>query len=82
MIGEFVKVDANTSPDNNRPGGTGFVESVRGVGAATTATIRYHEAENRKCNDIPLSALTSLVLGNTFGIAETKRKRFWSNQGK
>ena len=41
MIGEFVMVDANTSPGNNRPGGSGFVESVRGVGAATTATIRY-----------------------------------------
>ena len=26
VIGEFVKVDANTSPGNNRPGGTGFVK--------------------------------------------------------
>ena len=48
VIGEFVMVDANTSPGNNRPGGSGFVESVRGVGAATTATIRYHGVENRK----------------------------------
>jgi len=45
----------------------------RGVGAAKTATIRYHGVENRKYNNIPLSALTSLVFGNTFGIAETKR---------
>ena len=75
VIGEFVMVDANTSPGNNRPGGSAFVESVRGVGAATTATIRYHGVENRKYNNIPLSALTNLVFGNTFGIAETKRKR-------
>jgi hypothetical protein len=54
-------VDTNTSPGKNRPGGTGFVESVRGVGAATTATIRYHGVENRKYNNIPLSALPSLV---------------------
>jgi hypothetical protein len=72
-IGEFVKVDADTSPGRNRPGGTGFVESVRGVGAATTVTIRYHGVENRKYKDIPLSALTSLVFGNTFRIIERKR---------
>jgi hypothetical protein len=38
-IGEFVKVESDTSPGNIRPCGIGFVESVQGVGAATTATV-------------------------------------------
>jgi hypothetical protein len=42
------------------------------VGAATTVTIRYHGVENRKYKNIPLSALTSLVFGNTFGNFEMK----------
>jgi hypothetical protein len=38
-IGEFVTVETDTSPVNNRPCGIRFVESVQGVRAATTATI-------------------------------------------
>jgi hypothetical protein len=64
-IGEFVKVVTNTSPGNNRPCSIRFVESVQGVGAVTTPTIGYHGVENRKYSNIPLSALASLVFGNT-----------------
>jgi hypothetical protein len=73
-IGEFVKVESDTSPGNNRPCGIGFVESVQGVGAATTATVRFQGEENRKYSHIPLSALTSLVFGSTSGIVEATKR--------
>jgi hypothetical protein len=74
VIGEFVKVKGDTSPGNNRPCVIGFVESVQGVGAATTATVRYQGVENRKYSHIPLSALTSLVFGSMYGIVEATKR--------
>jgi hypothetical protein len=47
-LGDYVKVEGDSSPGNNRPAGCGFVTAVKGVGAATIATVAY--SPNRQCH--------------------------------
>jgi hypothetical protein len=46
-LGDHVKVEGDSSPGNNRPGGRGFVTAVKGVGAATIASVKHFP----RCHD-------------------------------
>jgi hypothetical protein len=43
-LNEYVRVESDTSPGMNRPKGFGFVVSVRGLGSATIADVKYEQA--------------------------------------
>jgi hypothetical protein len=60
-LGDYVKVEGDSSPGNNRPAGYGFVTVVKGVGAATIASVKYSPScydNGRSHKMIPFTSMT------------------------
>lgn len=76
-VGDYVKVDGDTSANMNRPEGFGFVQEVRGVGAATIVAVKYENAFDSGCihHEIPFESLTRAVFGQDFEALKPKRRR-------
>jgi hypothetical protein len=75
-LGDYVSVEADSSPGNNRPAGCGFVTSVNGVGAATLASVRYSPRvydNGREHKKIPFQSMTQVVYGREFDIPSRNR---------
>ena len=67
-VGDYVKVDEDTSAYMNCPEGFGFVQEVRGVGAVTMTSVKYasgFDNGHTHC-DIPFESITSAVYGQNF----------------
>jgi hypothetical protein len=60
-VGDYVKVDEDTSANMNRPEGFGFVQAVKGVGAATLAPVKYNTCfdSGHTHHDVPFESITA-----------------------
>jgi hypothetical protein len=73
-VGNYVKVNADTSFNKNRPEGFGFVQDVRGVGAATIVNVKYDSHSIMVVYTIPFRTIESLLLCMDKTLTEGKRK--------
>ena len=64
-IGDYVKIEQDTSPGMNRPDGFGFVQSVRGCGAATLTDVKYDLCydNGRIHKNISVEYITPVIFG-------------------
>jgi hypothetical protein len=76
-VGDYVKVDADTSLNMNRPEGFGFMVQVRGVGAATIVSVKYDCAFDsaRTHHAIPFQSTTRAIFGQDFEGLKVKRTK-------
>jgi hypothetical protein len=75
-LGDYVRVEGDSSPGNNRPAGCGFVTAANGVGAATLASVKYSPRvydNGREHKSIPFNAMTQVVYGREFDIPSPNR---------
>jgi hypothetical protein len=76
-VDNCVMVNADTSPNKNRPEGSGFVQDVWGVGAATIVNVKEDLAFDNGCvhHSIPYNSITAAVYGQDFDGRKKKRIR-------
>jgi hypothetical protein len=77
QVGDYVEVDEDTSANMKHPEGFGFVQAVKGVGAATLASIKYDTCfdSGHTHHDVPFELITAAVYGQDFDVGRVKRAK-------